>query len=94
MIFWLLKVRNLGGGDLKLGDSAYTHKKLGKTLRPISKIWNLAFVETTRFLIIIRSIRMPSFNLKQVESVTKSVGIKVSFRLNKWLNEYEYYIDR
>ena len=37
---------------------------------------------------------MPSFNLKQVESVTKSVGIKVSFRLNKWLNEYEYYIDR
>ena len=36
-----------------------------------------------------RSMRVPLFDLKQVESVTKFVKLKVSFRSDKWLDESE-----
>ena len=36
-----------------------------------------------------RSMRVPLFDLKQVESVTKLVKLKVSFRSGKWLDESE-----
>ena len=36
-----------------------------------------------------RSIREPLFDLKQVESVTKLVKLKVSLRSDKWLDESE-----
>ena len=36
-----------------------------------------------------RSVRVPFFDLKQVQSVTKLVKLKVSFRSNKWLGESE-----
>ena len=34
-------------------------------------------------------MRVPLFDLKQVESVTKLVKLKVSFRADKWLDESE-----
>ena len=34
-------------------------------------------------------MREPIFDLEQVESVTKLVKLKVSFRSDKWLNESE-----
>ena len=34
-------------------------------------------------------MREPLFDLKQVESVTKLVKLKVSFRSDKWLDESE-----
>ena len=36
-----------------------------------------------------KSIRVPLFDLKQVESVTKLVKLKVPFRSDKWLDESE-----
>ena len=36
-----------------------------------------------------RSMREPLFDLEQVESVTKLVKLKVSFRSGKWLDESE-----
>ena len=36
-----------------------------------------------------RSMREPLFDLKQVESVTKLVKLKVSFRSAKWLDKSE-----
>ena len=33
--------------------------------------------------------RVPLFDLKKVESVTKLVKLKVSFRSDKWLDESE-----
>ena len=36
-----------------------------------------------------RSIRVPLFDLKQVESVTKLVKLKASSRSGKWLDESE-----
>ena len=36
-----------------------------------------------------RSLREPLFSLKQVESVTKLVKLKVKFRSDKWLDESE-----
>ena len=36
-----------------------------------------------------RSMRKPLFDLKQVESVTKLIKLKVSFRSEKWLDESE-----
>ena len=36
-----------------------------------------------------RSMRVPLFDLKQVESVTKLVKLKVSFSSDKWLDESE-----
>ena len=36
-----------------------------------------------------RSMRVPLFDLKQVQSVTILVKLKVSFRSNKWLDESE-----
>ena len=36
-----------------------------------------------------RSMRVPLFDLKQIESVTKFVKLKVSFRSDKWLDESE-----
>ena len=36
-----------------------------------------------------RSVTVALFDLKQVESVTKLVKLKVLFRSDKWLNESE-----
>ena len=36
-----------------------------------------------------RSLREPLFSLKQVESVTKLVKLKVKFRSDKWLDDSE-----
>ena len=35
------------------------------------------------------SMRVSLFDLKQVESVTKLVKLKMSFRSDKWLDEFE-----
>ena len=36
-----------------------------------------------------RSVRVPLFDLKQVESITKLVKLKLSFSSGKWLDESE-----
>ena len=49
----------------------------------------MRFIKTLRFVSYHRSMREPIFDLEQVESVTKLVKLKVSFRSDKWLNESE-----
>ena len=54
---------------------------LWQSLKPATK--PARFIKTFGFLVNMRSMREPLFDLKQVESVTKLVKLKVSFRSDK-----------
>ena len=54
---------------------------LWQSLKPATKLWELQ--KLFGLLVNMRSMREPLFDLKQVESVTKLVKLKVSFRSDK-----------